>query len=169
MLDHVPRPSRPPLGVPRPLFAQPSQFNVLPLLQTCLACSPLAPSPSFTRAEPPVPQTCAWPTPHIRQPLHAPQAAFQCTPSRCMPSPCPLTCCGRIPATFDEPQPLSMCQQPIFNVSHPFPKQQTCPIHIRDRPLRSGPFLYSSGTLMHEGMHLLKNGGIWSGNSRYQE
>ena len=135
--------ARPPLDAPRPhQHAQPL-FNVLPTPQAHAPTSPGMPCPLGMRP------------PHEDVPL----AHHSCFPAP-LDAPHPVP---HIPVTLDMPQPLSMRQRPIFNASHPFPKQQTCPVCIRDRPLRSRPFLYSSGTLMHEGMHLLKNGGIWSG------
>ena len=56
---------------------------------------------------------------------------------------------GSIPTPFDRPPP-------ILDVSHPFPTHPRHAAHI-------WAFLNSSSTLMHKDMHLLKNGGIWSG------
>ena len=144
-----PCPPRPPLDMPHAPATQPA----------CQTCTPThfdASRPSWTYLpHAPVPQHAPRIL-HVHQPLpDALQPPLTHTDAYCDPPTCP--------------DPRQMCPTPFRHVLPPADVSHaplTCPRHVHKLwPV----LLYSSGTLMYEGVHLLKNGGIWSGNSRYQE
>ena len=141
-------PSYDPTHAPRPPSTRPDALGcTLPLLYTLLPPQTLP--ARYPHATPPLdasqpPSTCSNVFRHVLRPLQrAPAVKPRPTafpPFLDMPHPVP-----HAPTTFDTPPP-------ILDASHPFPTYLRHATHIR-------ALFYSAGTLMHEGVHLLKKWG----------